>query len=400
MIRKYFLPILALLGTIFAVIVVRAGSKPLPAAPPVAQPSVAPFEHYIAGAGLVEASTENINPGTGEGGTVIEVFVKVGDRVKEGDPLFQIRNFTQTAEWHQSQGKSKEAVVAVKQAQTAITRATADLQRLKDYPRPEEIPPMQARVAEAKAAYEDAKAQFALYASIADKDKRAVSEEDLTRKKYAAATAQAKFEAAIADLALLKAGTWKPDLDVAQAKLDEAKSALEAAQSGVESAIAGEAAAKARLDRLLIKAPVTATVLQVKIHKGEYAPAAGSAGASNNLMVLGDIDTLVVRTDVDENDAWRFKPGAEAYAFVRGNRDQKVKLAFVRAEPYVVPKRSLTGESTERVDTRVLQVLYSFKSTDLAGVYVGQQMDVYIKAAPVGGEKPETTNPATTKTSK
>jgi len=176
--------------------------------------------------------------------------------------------------------------------------------------------------------------------------------------------------------------------------------ALEAAQSGVESAIAGEAAAKARLDRLLIKAPVTATVLQVKIHKGEYAPAAGSAGASNNLMVLGDIDTLVVRTDVDENDAWRFKPGAEAYAFVRGNRDQKVKLAFVRAEPYVVPKRSLTGESTERVDTRVLQVLYSFKSTDLAGVYVGQQMDVYIKAAPVGGEKPETTNPATTKTSK
>ncbi len=72
---------------------------------------------------------------------------------------------------------------------------------------------------------------------------------------------------------------------------------------------------------------------------------------------------------------------APAVATVRGNRDLKTDLQFVRIEPYVVPKRSLTGESTERVDTRVLQVLYSF-DRDALPVYVGQQMDVFIEAQP------------------
>jgi HlyD family secretion protein len=47
-----------------------------------------------------------------------------------------------------------------------------------------------------------------------------------------------------------------------------------------------------------------------------------------------------------------------------------------------VPKRSLTGESTERVDTRVLQALYTFPRSALP-VYVGQQMDVFIESAPI-----------------
>jgi HlyD family secretion protein len=51
----------------------------------------------------------------------------------------------------------------------------------------------------------------------------------------------------------------------------------------------------------------------------------------------------------------------------------------VRFEPCVVPKKSLTGDSTERVDTRVLQVIFSFTQGDLP-IFVGQQMDVFIDA--------------------
>jgi hypothetical protein len=83
---------------------------------------------------------------------------------------------------------------------------------------------------------------------------------------------------------------------------------------------------------------------------------------------------------VDENDALRVKAGAKATAFVRGDARMKVDLQFVRFEPFVVPKRSLTGASTERVDTRVLQVLYQFRRSDLP-VYVGQLMDVSIDGA-------------------
>jgi len=91
-----------------------------------------------------------------------------------------------------------------------------------------------------------------------------------------------------------------------------------------------------------------------------------------------------VRTDVDENDAWRFARGARAIAYLRGNPRMHTELTFVRVEPYVVPKRSLTGDTSERVDTRVLQVLYGFPREQLK-VYVGQQMDVYIEAPEAGG---------------
>jgi hypothetical protein len=99
-------------------------------------------------------------------------------------------------------------------------------------------------------------------------------------------------------------------------------------------------------------------------------------------MLLGNVDRLHVRVDVDENDAWRIRTDAPAVAFVRGNRELHTPLQFERIEPYIVPKRSLTGESTERVDTRVLQVLYSFERGALP-VYVGQQMDVFIEALPI-----------------
>ncbi len=49
-------------------------------------------------------------------------------------------------------------------------------------------------------------------------------------------------------------------------------------------------------------------------------------------------------------------------AYVRGNPNLKTDLRFEYVENYVIPKRSLTGESTERVDTRVMQVVYSFSA--------------------------------------
>ena len=70
-----------------------------------------------------------------------------------------------------------------------------------------------------------------------------------------------------------------------------------------------------------------------------------------------------------------------AKAYPRGNNRQSIPLSFVRVEPYVIPKRSLTGENTERVDTRVLQVIYEVGSTDQP-LFVGQQMDVFIEAEP------------------
>jgi len=109
---------------------------------------------------------------------------------------------------------------------------------------------------------------------------------------------------------------------------------------------------------------------------GEYAPAGVTA---TPLVLLGRLKPLNLRVDVDEHEAWRVTPGAKAVATVRGNANLRTPVSFVRFEPFVLPKKSLTGDSTERVDTRVLQVIYRVDS-DALPLFVGQQMDVFIEA--------------------
>lgn len=187
----------------------------------------------------------------------------------------------------------------------------------------------------------DVRDQYNLWNSV--KDKRAVSEEEFIKKRNALVTGEER-------------------LRLSQAQL---------------------AATEVDLERHTIRAPIDGEVLQVKVRVGEFAPA---QAMSNPLMLLGATDTLHVRVDIDENDAWRVKPGEKGRAYLRGNTELSVPLEFVRFEPYVIPKRSLTGESTERVDTRVLQVIYSFKPGTIP-VFVGQLMDVFIEAPERGKDK-------------
>jgi hypothetical protein len=114
----------------------------------------------------------------------------------------------------------------------------------------------------------------------------------------------------------------------------------------------------------------------MKTRLGEYAQ---SGAVSTPLMLLGDDTKLHVRVDIDENDAWRFQACAQAVASVRGNPQLKAPLQYVRTEPAVIPKVLLTGDTTQRTDTRVLQVVYSFDPAALP-LYVGQMTDVFIEA--------------------
>ena len=160
--------------------------------------------------------------------------------------------------------------------------------------------------------------------------------------------------------------------------------ALQKAEAQLVLAKAELNASETELERLTVRAPVDGEILQLKVHLGEFAPVAATAAGEPPLILLGAVKLLHVRVDVDENDAWRVRAGAPAMGFLRGNRNMKTALTFVRFEPDVVPKKSLTGDSTERVDTRVLQVIFSFTRGDLP-IYVGQQMDVFIAAPPPPG---------------
>lgn len=154
--------------------------------------------------------------------------------------------------------------------------------------------------------------------------------------------------------------TLRDDLAVSTARLDSAR--------------ATATRTRLLLERLVVRAPIAGTVLQVNVRAGEFA----AAGAAKPPLVLGDISQVQVRADVDEQLAPRVKTGLSATGYVKGDSRHPIPMEFVRIEPYIIPKVSLTGASTERVDTRVLQVIYRFVNPPDHPVYVGQQIDLFI----------------------
>jgi len=128
--------------------------------------------------------------------------------------------------------------------------------------------------------------------------------------------------------------------------------------------------------RLTVRAPRDGTIIQLNIRAGEYAATSPKMPA----MILGETGKLQIRADIDEQNATRIREGQKAYGYLKGDPTITFPLEFIRVEPYVIPKVSLTGSSTERVDTRVLQVIYSLVRPTEPPLYVGQQVDVFIEA--------------------
>ena len=365
MLTRYLLPLLAVAAFSFAVIqMTKAQQKPPPVSPPV-DPGKAPFGRQVAGAGIVEAEPENILVGTHLPGIVKAVHVRVGDSVRAGEPLFELDD------------RQMRAELAVRAA--ARDAAAAELAKRKSM-QDNLLPPKEAAVIQAEATLREKEVLF-------ERAKREVASgvgagEAYDTRKVAVDAAKAQLAQAKADLELTRAGAYAHDVRVAEVALTQAE-----AQCGQT---------RTELDRLRVTAPrvrrpcarrdvfpipesdlVEFRVLQVNARPGEFV----GTTAGQAIVVLGTVGRLHVRVDVDENDIGRFKPEMKGVASPRGEPNTRYPLSFVRVEPYVIPKKSLTGGNTERVDTRVLQVIYAIENPD-APLYVGQQLDVSLDAGP------------------
>jgi len=330
--------------------------RPLTRLSPPQIPTRTPYAHSIGATGIIEAASQNIAIGSALSGIVLEVHVpveRVGAHVKAGDPLFRVDD------------RQLKAQLAM--AQARAESAKAQLTRLENQPRPEEIPPSEAKVQAAKANADRTLDEYQRARSLVDQ--HAVSEQEAVGKRLLNEVAVEQWHQAQREHSLLLAGAWKPDLNVARAALDQAQA--EVAQIRTE------------IERAIVRAPIEGEVIQVNVRAGESV----SGQSQQPLMLLGQLHPLHVRADVDEHDIVQFNSNAKAVLQLRGKSARHYPLRFVRVEPYVVAKRWLTGDNTERVDTRVLQVIYEVDQIDSA-TYVGQQVDVFINAdeplSPVG----------------
>lgn len=196
-------------------------------------------------------------------------------------------------------------------------------------------------IAAAQTALRVAQNQYALYQSV--DDARAVSQQEVITRRDAVANARA-------------------ELAVATAQARQAEAQL--AQARVE------------LERHTVRAPAAMEVLQVDTRAGEFA---GTQGTAAVLLKLGATKPLHIRLDIDENQIEQLDMGKSAVISPRGDARRQVTATFVRAEPLIVPKVSLTNSATERVDVRVLQLIFALPDGE-RGFFVGQQVDGFVPA--------------------
>ncbi len=325
-----------------------------PAASP-SLPSTATAPAVIGALGTVEPASREVSVATRFPGVVTEVHVIDGSKVKAGDVLFVIdsalpavtvvqrQRDLSVAEARLAQTRQRAAVLA---ADVAVARgiavsAEADLDEANDLVR------------------------------IADRlqSGSSITEREMVRRRNLLRVAEgrvaevkARLARAEAEFALVDPQNSGPTLRIEEAAVAQAKAAL--------------AFAEAELDQRTVRAPSDGTVLAVNIRPGEFA----TIGGSTPPILLGRLDPLHVRVDIDEADVPRFASGADAVGLPRGAPERRIALRYVRAEPLVKAKRTLSGLSSDRVDTRVLQVVYAV-DPPVDGLRPGQVIDVFIEVA-------------------
>src|SRR5260370_36877646 len=207
--KRYIIPFFATISLAFAINYTISRrpirNQTLPPSPPPETTS----DIVVAAEGLVEPASENISLSCAVSGLVTRLYVKTGDPVRAGAPLFSLDD------------RDLVADLGVKRA--ALAAAQARLSKLEQAPRSEEVPPAEARVTETKALLADAEVQMRLIESVTDR--RAVREEDVQRRRLNYEAAKARQQQPEKELALLKAAAWSADLARARAEIDQAAAA-------------------------------------------------------------------------------------------------------------------------------------------------------------------------------
>jgi len=291
--------------------------------PPAFNPASNPYEKGIYANGIIESyqtSGENINIYPEVPGTVSNILITEGQHVTAGVPLLMLDDSVQraTAEQQKAQSESAKAQIGL---------AKASLKSLQD--------------------------QFNKQKNSYDLDPKSVS---------------------------------KDALDTAQNAVEVGKENLEVAHKQYEASLKSYLASNALLLKYVIKAPSDGVALAINSAVGSYISSQGSydsyTGSFEPPIVMGMRNSqnyIGVRCYIDEILIHRLPQPSQMHArmSIRGT-NISIPLEYVRAQPYVTPKIELSNQRTERVDVRVLPIIFRFEKPKDISLYPGQLVDVYI----------------------
>jgi len=329
------------------------------ALPPAFNPASDPFGKGIYANGIIESyqtNGENINIYPEVSGTVRQILVSEGQRVHRGDPLLVIDDTVQAATAEQQKSQADAAL--------------ALLEELKAQPRKENLKVSEAQVELAKANQKNAQDQLDKQNKSYELDSKSISKDALDNAINAEKVARANLDVAIKQYELTKAGAWVYD--------------IKNQEKQYEALLKAFTASSALLDKYTVRAPVDGVVLSINAAVGGYISSQGiydayTQGSDPSIVMGSPQDELGVRCYIDEILVHRLPADAQMHAqmFIRGT-NVNIPLQYVRVQPYVSPKIELSDQRLERVDVRVLPVIFKFEKPKDINLYPGQLVDVYI----------------------
>jgi len=350
---------LAAAGFLIAVLLAILLNQPHRPQPPAFQPAATPYAHAIYANGVIEsdqADGSNLSLLPEVTGRVARVLVREGETVRAGQPLVILDDTVQRG--------------ATEQLRLQAEAAQRTLEGLRAQPRPEALSVAAAQLDQARASLRTLADQRDKIRRAAAMDARSVSRETLDSAVNAAAAGEAAVAVAQRQYDLVRAGAWSYDIAAQKAQADSLAHA--------------HAGAQALLDKYRLTAPADGVVLSINAGVGGYVSPQGVLDpytqANQPVVVLGSSGGgLQVRCYVDEILIHRLpKAGpTRAEMIVRG-ADVHIPLQFVRIQPFVRPKIELSDERQERVDLRVLPVIFRFRADSRIKLYPGQMVDVFI----------------------
>lgn len=348
-------------GLLLAVVSAFLFSQQPNAQPPVFTPAANPYAHGIYSDGIVEsdqAHGENINIYPEVAAPITGILVTEGQQVHRGDALVTVDDSVQRA--------------TAEQLQAQAQAAHALLRELHAQPRGETLAVSVAQVENAQATLKNARDQLDKQQRSFDIDPKSISADALDNARNAEKIAATNLKVIERQYELTRAGAWTYDIQNAE----RTYTALEKAYQS----------AAALLAKYTIRAPADGVVMAVNSSVGSYVSTQGAYDTYTQgfgpLLVMGLPQShLQVRAYIDEILVHELPPPEkiQAQMFVRGT-SVHLPLTFVRIQPYVSPKIELSDERQERVDLRVLPIVFRFEKPKDLNLYPGQLVDVYVGA--------------------
>jgi HlyD family secretion protein len=253
---------------------------------------------YIVAAHKIEVASKVV-------GRVAWIGVDRGDQVKQGDVIVRLEDDEYQAQLQQARGQ--------------LANLEARLQELLNGSRPEEVAVAKANLAEARAQLENARVSLERMQALVREGVEAKQDLDDAQARYDAQAA--RVNSLERSYELVRLGPRQEQIEAVRGQVEQARGALRFYETQAANTV--------------IKAPVSGTILERAVEKGEFVTTSfvGDRGAKGYVVSLADLNDLEVELDINQNDFAKLKPRQRGVVTTDAYPDRKYEGIIDQISP-------------------------------------------------------------------